>query len=596
MFDGTPTSSPDRSGWLYGPVTDLLAGCGVGYFLTIPILVIASEAGGLPYWPLFVAALLTMFTAGPHYGATILRIFEQREDRLKYAFFFSLVTVVLTIAFLTGLYNLVAGSWILTIYATWSPWHFAGQNYGLALMFLRKRRVDIEARTKRLFYLSFFLSFVLAFLAIHTENSGANYAAGTTEQVDAYSVIRLGIPVAVTRYLAPITAALYLFCLVNVAMRLRVGKLRELAPTASLVLTQALWFTVPALARLMGGVNLERLLPFTVIWVSVAHSIQYLWVTSYYARRADPSRKIAPYLVQTTLAGSVVCVVPWLPFAPGLLGRVPWDAGLAILVFSVINLHHFLLDGAIWKLRDGLVARALLLQPGPGDAPVADEASRAPKRGWIRPVVWTLGAIGFGISLFSLWETEFGLRRAPDIGRAQEAASRLKWVGRDLMSAHANIGSRLDGEGNHEEAIREYRKSLELFPTADVWSALGDVHERADDLPAALEAQRAALEIDPDHVKATFRSGVLMGKLHRPRHEVIAAYERVIYLAPGHAKAAAQLALVYRDDRRLPEARAVLDAASETLSIEAVGASPQRSREIDAIRVQLRQMRDALGD
>lgn len=507
MAKTTTENTTARTGWLYGPAPDLLFGCGVGYFLTIPILMIVGEAGELAAWPVTLAAIITMLTAGPHYGATILRVLEQREDRYKYAFFFFLVTAGMTVAFLAGLYHLAIGSWILTLYATWSPWHFAGQNYGLALMFLRRRQIEIAPKTKRLFHLSFFLSFLLTAFAIHTENSVANYAPGTTNAVEAYTVLRLGIPSDVTKYLAPITAALYLYCLVEVFQQLRAGGARALLPTAALVVTQATWYTIPALATSMRGVSMETLLPFTVIWISVAHSVQYLWITSYYAHRANPTRRIAPYVVQATLAGSILCVIPWMLFAPGLLGGVPWDAGLALLVFSVINLHHFLLDGAIWKLRDGLVARTLLTSGTP-----KPEAT-APRRRMVWPTVWTVGAIGFGISVFATLESEFGLRQAETPEQAQQSVNRLKWVGREMMSGHANIGSRYHQEGRYDEAIEAYRRSLDLFASADVWSALGDAEEARGDLNAALDAQQGALGIDPDHEKAATAAVRLRAKL-----------------------------------------------------------------------------------
>ncbi len=578
MTEDAPTSSAERSGWLYGPVPDLLLGCGVGYALTVPLLAAVGMAGNLSAWPVAVAALITMLTAGPHYGATMLRVLEQPEDRYKYAFFFFLVTAGLTVAFLAGLYHFVIGSWILTIYATWSPWHFAGQNYGLALMFLRRRQIAIDNRTKRLFHLSFVLSFLLAAFAIHTENSGANYAPGTTDMVEAFTVLRLGIPAQITGYLAPLTAALYLYCLVEVFQRLRGAGVRALVPTGAIVLTQATWYTVPALARIVGGVSMETLLPFTVIWISVAHSVQYLWITSYYARRADPTRRFLAYLVQTMLMGSLICVVPWMAFAPGLLGSVPWDAGLALLAFSVINLHHFLLDGAIWKLRDGLVARALLLQPG--RAPGTDADPRPTRRGVVWPVVWTVGAIGFGISVFSTLESEFGLRQADDIERAQQAAGRLRWIGRDLMSAHAHIGSRLEAEGRDAEAIAAYQRSLELFPSPEVWAALGAVQARDGDLVGAVVSLRSAVDMSPDDGDAHYELGRLMPRLLEEIPMTVHARQRV--LPDGSTIDAADIL-----DGAMNTLQSARDEAARQEATAEAAQLDERLEELEAIRARL---------
>jgi hypothetical protein len=57
---------------------------------------------------------------------------------------------------------------------------------------------------------------------------------------------------------------------------------------------------------------------------------------------------------------TAVWVVPVVLFAPEALGTFSFDAGLAMLVGSAANIHHFILDGVIWKLRSRPVARVLL--------------------------------------------------------------------------------------------------------------------------------------------------------------------------------------------------------------------------------------------
>ena len=70
---------------------------------------------------------------------------------------------------------------------------------------------------------------------------------------------------------------------------------------------------------------------------------------------------VAPaYLAKTAAAGFAIWTVLALVFAPGILGSLPHEAGLAVLIAAVVNLHHFVLDGVVWKLRDSHVARVLL--------------------------------------------------------------------------------------------------------------------------------------------------------------------------------------------------------------------------------------------
>jgi tetratricopeptide (TPR) repeat protein len=262
------------------------------------------------------------------------------------------------------------------------------------------------------------------------------------------------------------------------------------------VLTQALWFSIPAALPLLGRVPPHGLAS-AIIWISAAHGAQYLWVTSYYARRQDPSLRLGPYLGRALLAGSVVTTLPALVLAPGLFGRVPWDVGLAVLVFAVVNLHHFVLDGAIWKLRDGRVARVLLREAEPAQRRPPAPARR---RSGFRFAVAALGVVCLGINGFDAWEREVGVNRSlEDLPRLRRAVDRLAWIGRDPPALRREIGAHLAWEGQLDEALAEYRRSLELFPSVEAWIGIGRVEAHRGRWREALEAFEAALALHPDH-------------------------------------------------------------------------------------------------
>ena len=469
-------------------------GAGAGYILMVPLLLFVASSTGTAQWPLGLVLLFTLAINTPHYGATLLRVYEQREERRKYAFFAVWVTLLLVLAFAAGSRSVLVGSVLFTLYVTWSPWHFAGQNYGLTLMFLRRRGVAIDPRLKRLLYTSFLCSFVLAFLAVHVENSSAVYAPGATAEANTLRILRLAIPVEVARLLMSIAAALYVLSLVGVALGLRrQARARELMPAAVLVLTQALWFSVPALLALTGTYTPGGL-AFAAIWISSAHSLQYLWVTSYYAKRTDPSMHAVPYFVKALLAGTAVTVIPSLLFAPAALGAVAWAGGLGVLTFSVVNLHHFILDGAIWKLRDGRVARALLRSIG--DEQLRSEAGTAPAGRRLLPAaIWTASALSVAVPVLNLWELTIDVPRAEnDVVRMEAAARRLAWIGRDSPRVLADLGLLYQGTGQVDAAIAAYEKVLALEPSAGVNNNLAwmlAVHRGSDPESAAYAVRLA---------------------------------------------------------------------------------------------------------
>ncbi|MBM4383428.1 MAG: hypothetical protein FJ091_08670 [Deltaproteobacteria bacterium] len=140
------TSAPTP--WLFGRWRDLLFGCGALYTLAFALLLAAGPEVRAAQ-PALLFPLLLTFASMPHYGATLLRVYERSRDRRSYALFSLWATLAVAAWFLAGTLNAAAGAWLVTLYLTWSPWHYTGQNYGLAVMFLRRAGVAIEGEEKR---------------------------------------------------------------------------------------------------------------------------------------------------------------------------------------------------------------------------------------------------------------------------------------------------------------------------------------------------------------------------------------------------------------------------------------------------------------
>ncbi len=63
---------------------------------------------------------------------------------------------------------------------------------------------------------------------------------------------------------------------------------------------------------------------------------------------------------------------------------------------------------------------------------------------------------------------------------------------------HYNQGLMLYSQGNHADAIEEYRKALEFVPDdAEIHMALSMAHQQLNQLDQAVEAAKKAVELDP---------------------------------------------------------------------------------------------------
>jgi tetratricopeptide (TPR) repeat protein len=357
------------STWLYGPWLDLIVGCGAW---SAPLLLLSyfSIASSTRSWSVAFYGLALLFNY-PHYMATIYRAYHRVEDFHKYRVFTLYTTALIVLTIVLSHVWLGVLPWIFTLYLTWSPWHYSGQNYGLFMMFVRRAGVAPNKWERRAFYGSFIASYLVLFVAFH---SGASSDP---------LFISLGIPPAIGRWAQFVLCAIFIVLSVFAWDRIVRGtEWKKLLPCATLYSSQILWFLIPAGLSMIKGIATPQSRYSSGV-LAVMHSAQYLWITSYYARREasqGEKRSWRPFAYFAVLvAGGIALFVP----GPWLASRLfHHDFAASFLIFTaLVNLHHFVLDGAIWKLRDGRIA-ALLLNSRERVSRAAAEASGGLSKAW----------------------------------------------------------------------------------------------------------------------------------------------------------------------------------------------------------------------
>ena len=343
-----PASFPGQSPWIYRPWIDLLVGCGAW---SAPLLLLAFYATTTyaRAWTVAFYFLALLFNY-PHFMATVYRAYHTRTDFEKYRIFTVHVALLLALAGVIAHVWYPLLPWIFTLYICWSPWHYTGQNFGLLMMFARRSGLAPSSAERNAIHLSFIASFLLLMLSFHTGSSG-----------DAL-ILSLGLPARVT---LPARAVLALFfvgasgwALVSMARR---SSLRAILAPVTLAVTQFVWFLLPAMIELFRGHEVPQTRYSSGI-LAVLHSAQYLWITSYYQERearerCDANWRFSRYLL-TLIAGGIALFIP----GPWIASRIfHADFAASFLTFTaLVNIHHFILDGALWKLRDLRVASFLL--------------------------------------------------------------------------------------------------------------------------------------------------------------------------------------------------------------------------------------------
>src|SRR6202521_2377336 len=179
--------------WVYNPWLDLIVGCGA---CSAPLLLLSSFslASNARAWSVAFYGLALFFNY-PHYMATIYRAYHRAEDFQKYRIFTVHTTALIVLTLLLSHFWLRLLPWIFTLYLTWSPWHYSGQNYGLFMMFARRAGAKPSTVERRALYAAFLLSYAILFLSFHTgpSNDALFISLGIPAKVSSLALIPLAL-------------------------------------------------------------------------------------------------------------------------------------------------------------------------------------------------------------------------------------------------------------------------------------------------------------------------------------------------------------------------------------------------------------------
>ena len=507
--------------WLYRPWLDLLVGCGAW---SAPLLLIALwlTPSHTHAWAVAFYALAIVFNY-PHFMATVYRAYHTRESFERYKILTLHITLllVLTGVLLHAWPRLLP--WVFTLYICWSPWHYTGQNYGLLMMFARRTGATVSAVDRRWVRAAFVASYLMLLASFETGASGDPL------------ILSLGLPAKFTLWLR-IALGLAFLAFTWLGFRPLVAQSGLDAMTAPILLaiTQFLWFVLPTFLELRASYQIPQTQYSSGI-LAVLHSAQYIWVTSYYQRReagagGQAKWRMIAYFV-TLIAGGIALFIP----GPWLVSYLlHFDFSTSLLIFTaLVNIHHFILDGAVWKLRDSRVASLLIDRGANGAAnPAAAQASNVrtfAARALASPalrvalvaalLVWgaaeevryALGTNDGNLaalvrsSRMNPYDSSVAARIAVAEGKAGHHAEAIAALQRAVEINPYNLALQqacaraMLQDGRYDDAYSHYAKMLRLFPrNEDALVNYGLLAARFGHSDDAVDAWHKAIEVDPN--------------------------------------------------------------------------------------------------
>jgi hypothetical protein len=239
------------------------------------------------------------------------------------------------------------GIHVQRLYLTWSPFHYAAQAYGLAVMYAYRSGCRLSDGDKRYLRWASLLPFFWAVLT--GPDIGLRWVlpdrwlAGSAVVAVSYAVFALSLA-------APFA----------VFARFRLATPHRLPLICPLLLVSngIWWLLLPPLDAF--------------VWATVFHGIQYLAIVLIFHARDGDAGATRGARAWRALGFYATCVaLGYALFRALPLGYVAAGFGpveSVLLVTAAINIHHFVVDAFIWRLPAGSGNRRIVEAVAPGAA------------------------------------------------------------------------------------------------------------------------------------------------------------------------------------------------------------------------------------
>jgi hypothetical protein len=338
--DGTATPL-----YFVGPIVDSLV-IGVGSIVLYLVLRSVPEWGN-SIRIASVGAWLVWTVNYPHFASTNFRLYHSSTNIAQYPMTAWLVPAMVGAAMVGSFCSpLVIAPAFVMLYQLWSPYHFSGQTLGVTMVYARRSGTTINGWLRRSLTGFVFGTFVLQAARFESTTTDARFYGVTYPS--------LGLPGWVVD-----TAVAWLWCtglLVIGLLAVQVVRTGRWIPPIVLLpaAAQFVWFAATPVGQFV------YLVPFF-------HSLQYLligWNVQLKERHdlsgAPPSMRFVTSETARWMGINVAIgyAMFWaLPRVGAQFGR-PAAFSTAV-VLAGLQLHHFFVDGVIWRLRNASVRGVL---------------------------------------------------------------------------------------------------------------------------------------------------------------------------------------------------------------------------------------------
>ncbi len=286
----------------------------------------------------------------PHFSMSTYRLYQNKANVQQYPITAYVIPfVVIGGVFLSFAYPDLVAPYFVKLFMLWSPYHYSGQTLGITLIYAMRSGIRFSAWERRALWSFVFGTYFVSTIRAEVSREGFQFYG--------IKYPSFGVPqwlATVSEYAMWIALALFVAMVIAWCYKnKRVMPLVIVLPAA----TQYLWFVQ------------SIYMPSFQEFVPLFHSLQYILIAwglqlklKMDTKNIQPSKKYAINESTRWLALNIAGGALLFYFLPQIGVAVGYTSLFSIaVVHSAIQIHHFFVDGVIWKLKNQTVSHPLTM-------------------------------------------------------------------------------------------------------------------------------------------------------------------------------------------------------------------------------------------